>query len=423
MLRKSSSRPSKTKLDRYYKGKTVAIAGGAGMVGVQLTRLMSDLVGNDGMVIVLDNFSRGNNIVYSPNVFYVTSSAPGSYVPWILTPSNHIRQAFVYIGIDVGYNNYDYMLPGVDVFFNLAAVVAGVLHNQSNHLQMYDDNVRLLTGPLRACERAGVPVFFQTSSVCVYAEDHQSPCVEVRGWGGDPNPANAGYAEAKRDGERAAKFADIDKVVIGRPSNIIGPYDYYDETAHVIPAFIDRALNTDGVFRIYGNALAEREFIYSWDVAVGMAYVAAFGARREAYNIGTGGKNTRTMQALADMVVDMVGRLCKGRPLSREYLVDNSAGGGDLIRYSWSSKLEALGWKHTIPLELALLYTIAQHLQYRDWTEPNYWSPLSMLDNIEEMMSELDIPPHAANSFPGLDTIIKSPPYEQPGKPIETVDA
>lgn len=423
MSKKSSFRPSKTKLEGYYKGKTVAIAGGAGMVGVQLTRLMSDLVGNGGTVIVLDNFSRGNNIVYSPNVFYATSSAPGSYVPWILTPSNHIRQAFVYRGIDVGHNNYDYMLPNVDVFFNLAAVVAGVLHNQSNHLQMYDDNVRVLTGPLRACEQAGVPVFFQTSSVCVYAEDHQSPCVEVRGWGGDPNPANAGYAEAKRDGERAAKFANIDRVVIGRPSNIIGPYDYYDERAHVVPAFIDRAMTTDGEFRIYGNALAEREFIYSWDVAVGMAFAAAFGVDGEAYNIGTGAKNTVSMRALADMIISLVGYLCEGKQNSRPYNVDVSAGGGDLIRYSWASKLESLGWKHTIPLELALIYTIEQRLRWREWSDPNYWSTLDMLDYLDEIVSKIDLSSGKPNSFPGLDAMIKSPPYEPPGQPMGPIDA
>ena len=119
---------------------------------------------------------------------------------------------------------------------------------------MYYSNIRVLTVPVAVADDVRVPVFLQTSSVCVYAPEHNSPCDECCGMMGTPHPANAGYAEAKRDGERVALWADnIQKVVIVRPSNIAGPGDYFDDMAHVVPAFVKRAFYNQSEFMLYGN--------------------------------------------------------------------------------------------------------------------------------------------------------------------------
>ena len=51
----------KLNLDRpirqYFKGRTVLVTGGAGAIGSNLSIALSQLVGSDGMVIILDNLS------------------------------------------------------------------------------------------------------------------------------------------------------------------------------------------------------------------------------------------------------------------------------------------------------------------------------------------------------------------------------
>lgn len=376
MSKRLSLSPSRKKLREYYGMKRVVVAGGAGFVGMQLVRLLADLVGSKGEVIVLDDFSRGMNIVEAGNVSYAFRAPHTSYVPYELTDWETSRRwvSATRSGCDISRpDRYSYLLDDIDIFFNLTAAVAGVLHNEGNHLQMYHDNISVLTAPLRACEEAGVPAYFQTSSVCVYAEDHQSPCDESAGWGGDPHPANAGYAEAKRDGERAALWSNIPHVVIGRPSNVIGPHDYFDGRAHVIPAFIHRSVTTDGDFQAYGSATAQREFIFSWDVAMGMLYALAFGETRTVYNIGTGGDNMITMLTLATKINHMVGLSMHGVDPERRVIFDNSIGGGDEKRYSNSDRLRELGWKHTVGLNRALDYAICEYLYRGGWIDPDYW--------------------------------------------------
>jgi GDP-L-fucose synthase len=369
------SAPSKQRLDEYYNDKVVAVAGGAGFVGVQLVTLLADLVGPTGKVFVFDDFSQGGNIVSRDNVYYTFRTGRESYWPYEMYVGEEARRRVIWPGCDVSNTIFSCMLEEVEIFFNLTAVVAGVLHNQNHHLQMYDDNIRVLASPLRACKQAGVPAYFQTSSVCVYAEDHQSPCDEEEGWGGPPHEANAGYAEAKRDGERMALWSDIDRVIIGRPSNIIGPHDYYGSKAHVVPAFIERSVTTDGTFQAYGSGTVQREFIYSWDVAVGMLYAMAFGEDRKAYNIGAGGDNVITMLSLASKINQIVAHTMNtGKDPNRRIVFNQDFGGGDDKRYSNADRLRALGWKHTIDLNTALGMIVREFLFRGGWKDPSYWN-------------------------------------------------
>jgi nucleoside-diphosphate-sugar epimerase len=355
----------KSEVADFYYGKRVLVVGGAGMVGSKLVERLLELTTS---VFVLDNFSRGRTII--PEAMYMVSSR--SLANYWLFGHELLRDGFPHsfpITIDASESGfYWHDIKNIDIVFNLAAAVAGVLHNEKSHLQMYQDNVSLLAGPLRASERAGVQHYLQTSSVCVYAEEHQSPCVEPNGFLGTPHPANAGYAEAKRDGERMVHWSNIPRAVIVRPSNIAGERDYFDSLAHVIPAFIARAaqLRPDRVFQAYGNPEAMREFIYSGDVAEGMLYAMALGEDREAYNVGASGgpehrRNTLTMELLARKILDEVSRF---QPVSDgEIRFDNSRGGGDSIRYSDSTKLRRLGWDERTGLDTIVHLEVKYYLE------------------------------------------------------------
>lgn len=314
-----------------YADTNVCVIGGAGFVGHWLVKALRAAGAN---VIVIDNFSRGDNIGIDKVQYYH------------LDVRNIDRAAS--------------KLNSIDVVFNLAATVAGVLYNQEHQAEMYKSNIEVLMAPALAASKAGVPAFLQTSSVCVYAPEHNAPSSEQYGLVGVPHPANAGYAEAKRDGERFASWSNIEKVVVVRPSNIAGAGDYFDEKAHVIPALVKRAseLSAREEFVLYGDPNATREFIHPLDVATGMMYAIMFGDNREAYNIGCNGQNTISMTNLARLILDRYS-------LDNTIVSDSSLGGGDNKRYSSTAKLNALGWKHFVTLEEIVSETIL------DWETRN----------------------------------------------------
>ena len=307
-----------------YKHRNVFVVGGCGFVGMQLVLLLKAA---GAQVSVIDDMSRGSTLF--PGVWYVQRDA-GSY--------NNI-------------GDIADLFKDADMVFNLAATVAGVLHNQSHHAEMYASNIRVLTAPVLAAKLAGVPAFLQTSSVCVYAPEYNNPSVEIHGMHGRPHPANAGYAEAKRDGERVAKWSGIERTIIVRPSNIAGPGDYFDDKAHVIPALVKRAFARENPFLLYGDASATREFIHPLDVAAGMMYALALGEPGEAYNIGCSRYNTITMGNLARDINSRIGR-------NVTLHVDNSKGGGDQDRWADASKLRKLGWRHYFRLSEIIDQTI-----------------------------------------------------------------
>lgn len=303
--------------------KKVVVTGGAGFLGSHLVERLVQL-GAD--VTVVDDLRRGTNIV--PGVQILRRDA-GSVEA--LAPA--FRGAFA--------------------VFNLAAHVAGVIYNQSNHLEMYCENERIQTAAVVAAERAGVERFLQTSSVCVYSPDHNHPALEVNGHAGDPVAANNGYSWAKRVGERAAGWSKIPHVVIVRPSNLYGPRDHFDERAHVIPALITKALGPDPVLRINGTGKEVREFLYVDDCAAGMIAALEHGAPGGAYNLGAperisiGGLAVHIQQAC-------------GTSKAIEFSSDYDA--GDPGRWSDSRLMRThTGWRAGVSLAQGLAATVAWH--------------------------------------------------------------
>lgn len=311
----------------FYKDKKVVCTGGAGMIGSQLVQLLLD---HGAHVSVIDDFSRGKRRI--DGVDYVVGDV-GS----ISTCLHTFRGAFA--------------------VFNLAARVAGVFHNASHQLEMYSENSRLLTAPVIAAEAANVPCFLQTSSVCVYAPGYNNPAYEENGMVGDPTPANAGYSEAKRDGERVIAWSNIDHAVIVRPSNVDGEFDYFDETAHVIPALIRKALEND-VLEVLDAPSVTREFIYSGDVAYGMMVALAKGKNKEVYNIGTNGQTSVSLGQLAELVKQSV-----GKP-NMEVMFTRTDVRGDQARWSDAGRLNDLGWFSQTSIEEIVNKVAKWYIEY-----------------------------------------------------------
>ena len=247
----------------FYKDQDVVVLGGAGFVGQYLCRLLEKRGAN---VFVIDDYSRHVDLKidqYLDRIDRISSTRLNiSKMHILITRLKEINSFAV---------------------FNLAAAVAGVEYNQKHHNQMFVDNVPLQATPVMACELLDIPHFLQVSSACVYGQDANAPAVEDE-LGGEPVAANAGYSWAKRMGERAVQWSNLQHAVIVRPSNIYGPGDWYDDRAHVIPKLIkgyDKG--TAKMFALH----PQREFIYVKDVVKGMVAALESGEHKEAYNLGS----------------------------------------------------------------------------------------------------------------------------------------
>jgi GDP-L-fucose synthase len=285
----------------------IAVLGGAGFVG---SHLCEKLVKAGYKVSCFDNYERGSNSI----------------------------TGVTYTDIDV--SNLDSLAMRlrthqIDTVFNLAASVAGVYYNLDNQLEMFHKNAALLTVPLMAAEKEGVERFLQVSSVCVYDSRQQGgePIHEFVGSHGKPHPANGGYAWAKRMGEEMALLSKIPHLVIVRPSNVVGPRDYFDEKAHVVPALIRRADVEGDPLNYLGQPDYIREFIHVEDVAQGMWVALSLGMHQGIYNLGSG--QLIKIGELARKIADHF-------DIGVHWLPSE---GGDPYRCSDTSKINNLGWK------------------------------------------------------------------------------
>ena len=319
--------------------KKVVVTGGSGFLGKHLVELLLE---EDAVVFVLDDFSRGKNIVKGAHYTRVDVGSETA-----------CRTAF----------------EDADVVFNLAAYVAGVIYNQGHHAEMFANNVRLLTTPVIAAEAKGVPVFIQLSSACVYGEAYNAPAVEENGWLGVPVQANIGYSQAKRMGEMMLSWSNIPRRVAIRPQNLYGPGDYFDDRAHVIPALIKKALNDDVVV-LHGSGEEVREFLYVEDAARGLIHAALYASEGvRSYNLGTGGRTKISIVKLARLICE----LC-GYP-DKEIVTTPQEDGGDSER--WSNVDRAfveLGWEYKVGLVKGLQRTIR-------WYQDSHEQALSLGNN------------------------------------------
>lgn len=153
----------------------------------------------------------------------------------------------------------------------------------------------------------------------------------------------------------------FDRVVIFRPHNVYGPDMGWE---HVIPQFLVRmkakidAHEPDPIrFPIQGDGTETRAFVYIDDFTEGLMRVIEKGEHLGIYHIGT----------MEEVSIATVAELCAaffGRKIS--IVPGERPAGGTLRRCPDITKLQALGYRPSVPLREGIAFTARWYVEHGD---------------------------------------------------------
>lgn len=230
-----------------------------------------------------------------------------------------------------------------------AAKVGGILANNDYPADFLLDNLLIETAMTAAAHAAEVEKMLFLGSSCIYPKFAPQPIPEDALLTGPLEATNEWYAIAKIAG---IKLAQAFRKQYGRdyisamPTNLYGPGDNFDlASSHVMPALIRKvhdAKKTGADVVVWGTGTPRREFLYVDDCADACVAVMKAYSGDEHVNIGSGEditilELTRTVMR----VLDYDGRIVH----------DESKPDGTPRKLMDGSKLRALGWTPSVPLE------------------------------------------------------------------------
>jgi nucleoside-diphosphate-sugar epimerase len=266
-----------------WTNRRVLVGGGCGFLG---SYLVPALARAGARVTVVDNLENGD--------------APPS-----------ADEAVTFVAADLRERKVcNEVLPGHDLFINLAARASGVGFSRTHHGEMFVHNVLCGLVPLEAAQRAGIRHVVMTSSSCVYPDDAPVPTPELDALIGAPERVNEGYGWAKRVQELAAGYFARDygmRITTLRPFNLYGANYPWRSTAkaHVIPSLVKRVLDGEDPLVVWGSGEQRRNFLHGSDAAEVIMRVIASGAEG-AVNVGY--EDDTRIADLVTLICDVTGR-------------------------------------------------------------------------------------------------------------------
>lgn len=247
----------------------------------------------------------------------------------------------------------------IDEVYLAAAKVGGIHANSEYSAQFIHENLMIEANVIHAAHKAGVQKLLFLGSSCIYPRHAAQPMREEALLTGTLEPTNEPYAIAKIAG---IKLCESYNRQYGRdyrsvmPTNLYGPNDnFHPENSHVIPALLRRfhEARESGVTHVtaWGTGTPRREFLHVDDMAAASVHVmqldnAAYHDHTQPMlsHINVGAGMDCTIQSLTEIVARVVG--FKGT-----IIWDTSRPDGAPRKLLDVSRLAALGWQASIPLE------------------------------------------------------------------------
>jgi GDP-L-fucose synthase len=246
--------------------------------------------------------------------------------------------------------------------FLAAAKVGGIMANQTKPAEFIFENLAVQINVIDAAYRNGAKKLQFLGSSCIYPRLAPQPIREEYLLTGPLEPTNDAYAVAKIAGIKMVQSYrsqyGFDGISL-MPCNLYGPGDNFDLTnCHVLPALmrkIHEAKMRDAPdVVIWGTGSPLREFLHVDDLAGAAVYLMRNYSSDQIVNVGTGSEiSIRDLARTIQHVVGYKGRLVH----------DTSKPDGTPRKVLDVSRLNALGWHSSIPLEEGIRQTYEWYLR------------------------------------------------------------
>ena len=161
-----------------------------------------------------------------------------------------------------------------DAIIHCAALVGGIGGNMMKSGDYFKDNILINTNVLEAARETNTKNLTTFMSTCIFPDNASYPLTMDQLHNGAPHPSNFAYAFAKRmlDVQVRAynsQWGTAFKIIV--PTNVYGPNDNFSLTeGHVVASLIHKmylAKREQKEFIMWGSGVAQREFVFSEDVA------------------------------------------------------------------------------------------------------------------------------------------------------------
>ena len=280
-----------------------------------------------------------------------------------------------------------------------AAKVGGIIANNTYRAEFIYENMMIQNNVVHQSYLAGVKKLLFLGSICIYPRNSPQPISENSLLTSELEYTNEPYAIAKISGIKMCESYNLQygtNFIAVMPTNLYGPNDNFDlEKSHVLPALLRKihlgkclknkdwksikldfdknpienvtglSSNHDilkilakygvkeDVIDIWGSGNPKREFLWSEDMADACVFLLEnrdfdhtfsdldHEVKNTHINIGTG--IDISIKELAEQIKITIGY--KG-----SFNYDISKPDGTMRKLTNVSKLNALGWKHTVPL-------------------------------------------------------------------------
>jgi UDP-glucose 4-epimerase len=266
----------------------ILVAGGAGYIG---SHTVSELLGTDEKVVVVDNLQKGHREAVLGGQFYKGDLRDDGFLDKVFGEND--IEAVIHFAAD--------SLVGESV---------------TDPLKYYNNNMVSTLRLLTKMKEYGVDKIVFSSTAATYGEPENTPILET-----DRTLPTNPYGETKLSVEKALKWADNAygiKYVSLRYFNAAGAHisgrigEDHDPESHLIPIVLQTALGKRDAIRIFGSdydtpdGTCIRDYIHVTDLA--QAHVLALqclrkGGNSAIYNLGNGrGFSVREVVDLARKV-------------------------------------------------------------------------------------------------------------------------
>ena len=246
--------------------------------------------------------------------------------------------------------------------FLAAAVVGGILANDSRPAEFLTDNLQIQTNIIATAHKIGVEKLLFLGSSCIYPKRAKQPISEDKLLTGELEPTNQWYAVAKIAGVKQCQAYRREHgcdFISCMPTNLYGPGDNFDLlSSHVLAALIVKAHNakmsSDETLTLWGTGTPRREFLYVEDLADACVFLMKNYSQDGILNVGYG--SDLTISELAEIVSEVIG--FKG-----SFTYDTERPDGTPQKLLDGARLNGLGWHASTDLREGIAKTYEWYLQ------------------------------------------------------------